>query len=228
MCRFLLVKSKEKIALEELLNQFSEMCEKSRAPDGDWQGDGWGIALRLRSGQAKINDKKWEVRKSLNPIWEAKNTFNQFPKTNMFVVHARSAGFPQHRGNIEYNQPYIANDLCFVFNGMIKGVKLAKPLTGKIGAQKIFSLILHEKKIKSIEKLLKSVDKLLLENSQKIIGMNIGIVRDDKFYVLCEYESNPTYFGVRYYQDNSLSLVCSEPIGDYGWKMMGKGEVIKI
>ncbi len=226
MCRFLLVRSKNKIKPETLLDQFAQMCEKSHAPDGDWQGDGWGIAIK--SQKSKVKSKKWDIYKSLKPIWEEKDKFQEFEEINSFVVHARSSGFPQHRGNIEFNQPYISDGLCFVFNGMIKGVKVGRILEGKIGAQKIFSLILQEQKNKSMGEVLKFTDKLLLDNSTKIYGMNIGVVQNDKFYVLCEYEENADYFGIRYYQDDLLSIVCSEPIGNYQWKMMRKGDIISL
>lgn len=219
MCRFLLVRSKKAIKPGKLLSQFASMCQKSQAPDGDWQGDGWGIA---------VNSQNWKLYKSLKPIWKEQDKFREFGEANIFVVHARSAGFPQHRGFVEYNQPYISDGLCFVFNGMIKGVKIDRPLSGKIGAQKIFSLIQQEEKNNSPAETLKLVDKLLMENSKKVMGMNIAVAKDNKFYVLCEYENNPEYFAVRYYQDGGLTLVCSEPIGTYKWKQMGKGEVLAL
>jgi len=236
MCRFLLVRSKEKIKPERLLNQFTDMCQRSHAPDGDWQGDGWGMAIKVQSWKLEVGS--WKTYKSLKPIWKDKNTFSKFPETNIFVVHARSAGFPQDRGVIEYNQPYISDSLCFVFNGMIKGVTINKPLSGKIGAQKIFSLIqnvilsdpeLVEGESKDPERIteaLRKVDELIINNSKKVVSMNIGLAADDKFYILCEYAYNPEYFAIRYCQDDSLTLICSEPIGNYQWKIMKKGEVL--
>ncbi|MBI3954984.1 hypothetical protein HY338_00945, partial [Candidatus Gottesmanbacteria bacterium] len=176
----------------------------------------------------KFQISNWDIYKSLKPVWEERDKFQEFAETNMFVVHARSAGFPDQKGIIEYNQPYIKDSLCFVFNGMIKGVKIDRKLEGKIGAQKIFSLILEGKRGNSIEDVLKSVDKLLLENSEKIIGLNIGVVKENKFYILCEYEKNSNYFGVRYFQNDEMTLICSEPIGYYEWMMMKKGEVLSL
>ncbi len=195
------------------------MCEKSRAPDGDWQGDGWGIASKGQS---------WEVYKTLKPIWKDRDKFQEFGETDIFAVHARSAGFPDQKGIIEYNQPYINDLLCYVFNGMIRGVSLSMPLEGKIGAQKIFSLLKQQIKNKSPEQALEHVDNLIINNSKKIEGMNIGIVYEDKFYVLCEYENNNDYFGIRYYQDNDLTLVCSEQIGSYQWRYMKKSEILVL
>lgn len=219
MCRFLLVRSINKIKPEKLLSQFGEMCEKSRAPDGDWQGDGWAIAIK---------NQKWEVYKSLRPIWEDRDKFQEFGETNSFVVHARSAGFPDQKGIIEYNQPYVTDGLCYVFNGMIRRVSLSMPLEGKIGAQKIFSLLKQEIKKNSPEEALREVDRLIINNAKKVEGMNIGLVYEDKFYVLCEYENNNDYFGIRYYQDNDLTLVCSEQIGSHQWRYMKKSEILVL
>jgi len=220
MCRFLLVRYEKSINPQPLLQEFANMCEKSRAPDGDWQGDGYGIAW--------MENGAWQLTKSLTPIWESQESFSHVSETKMLVVHARSAGFPQHKGNIEFNQPYIRDSLCFVFNGMVRGVKLSMPLEGAIGAQKIFSLIKILLKKETPETALKIVDELLRNNTTEIVGMNIGLVQNVTFHILCEYADNADYFGVRYFKDNGLTLVCSQPIGDFRWKIMKRGEVRKI
>lgn len=220
MCRFLLVRSKNKIEPTKLLKEFAFMCSKSRTSDGDWHGDGWGFAWR--------KEGKWELRKSLLPIWEEKDIFSKFPKTNLFVVHARSAGFPQHRGDIDFNQPFIEDSLCFVFNGMIRGINLPIPLDGKIGAQKVFSLLQKTLMKDKTKNALRVVDRLILERAKKIEGMNIGLVQDDKFYILCEYEDNKEYFGLYYYKSGEITLVCSKPIGSYRWQIIEKGEIIVL
>lgn len=220
MCRFLLVRSEKPINPQPLLQEFAAMCKKSRAPDGDWQGDGYGIAWN--------QDDKWQLHKSIEPIWKETETFKTVGGTNLFVAHARSAGFPQQKGVIDYNQPYINDTLCFVFNGMIRGVKLPFALEGKIGAQKLFSLIKNLLQKETPETVLKKVDKLLRNNTTKIVGMNIGLVQNGAFYVLCDYADNDDYFGVRYIKDNNLTLVCSAPFGAYHWKSMKKGEIRKI
>ncbi|MBI2036512.1 hypothetical protein HYT17_02690 [Candidatus Microgenomates bacterium] len=227
MCRFLMARSQKKIKPQELLSQFAQMCRKSRAPDGDWQGDGWGIALRLRSGQA-IKNQNWQIYKSLRPIWEEQDKFGQFEETDVFVVHARSAGFPQHKGNIVYNQPYIDGPLCFVFNGLIRGVTVQRKLAGEIGAQKIFSLILEELDNSKPDEVLKTVDELIVKNSKKITGMNIGLVKNNRFYALCRYDGNKEYFSLHYAEDGGITLLCSEPIGKYEWKTMQKGEILVL
>ncbi len=218
MCRFLLIKSKRKFNPQHFLTAFSQMCQKSRTPDGDLQNDGWGVAWET-SG-------KWITKKSLNPIWKDNKLFPQLPETKILIVHARSAGFPDQKGIIEYNQPYIDDGLCFVFNGMLKGVRLNLPLFGKIGAQKIFSLIqLFKKQKKSLSQALDSVHKTLISHSRSIEGMNIGLSDGKSFYFLNQYPSFSDYFSLHYYHDKNMTLVCSAPILSYNWNKAKKGKV---
>lgn len=220
MCRFLLAKSNLPLNSSELLVQFSNMAEQSRAPDGDRQADGWGIMW--------MENHKWQEYKSLKPVWESTAIFAKIPKSNLLAIHVRSASFPDQKGIIEYNQPYIHDDLCFVFNGVITGVKIDRPLKGSIGAQKIFSLIEEELQEKSPVKALHYLDQFLLHHAKLVNGLNVGLVNDNSLYALCEYEDNSDYFGLKYYTDDSVSLICSEKIGPYAWKTMKKREVIRL
>lgn len=202
--------------VQTVLAQFADMAQKSRAPDGDRQGDGWGVAWYAGG---------WQVKKSIRPIWEDRAVFSEIPDTLLFAVHARSASFPAHKNIIQYNQPYISGDLCFVFNGVIEGVTISRPLAGTIGAQKIFSLLCEEIKGNTIESALRTVDTTLVEHSRKIHGCNIGLVTPEAICALCRYGENSVYFSLNYYRDDTVNLVCSEPIGQYAWQTMQKGEI---
>ena len=68
MCRFLLAKSDEKIKPERLLTSFASMCEKSRTPDKDRQGDGWGIAYKYQISKSK--KQKWILKKTAFPRFD--------------------------------------------------------------------------------------------------------------------------------------------------------------
>lgn len=195
------------------------MCEGSHSPDGDWQGDGWGIAIKAQ---------KWEVYTSLLPIWEDRERFTTFSEATMFVVHARSTGFPEHKGVLAYNQPYVSGQLAYVFNGMIRGVSFPMKLDGIIGAQKIFSLISGCVQDKAADQILPYVRELIRTNARKVEGMNIGLVLGDMLYALCDYENNPDYFSLRYYADEKFAMICSEPIGSYEWQVMKKGEALSL
>ncbi|HSW48286.1 MAG TPA: hypothetical protein VLG67_04360 [Candidatus Saccharimonadales bacterium] len=217
MCRFLIVKSKEKINPQLFLNPLSDLSEKSTAPNGDRQWDGWGVSWR--------ENDKWQVRKSLKPMWEDKEKFGEIPSTDLLVAHARGSGFIKDTGEIEFNQPFIDDQICYVFNGTIYKVKLAIPLEGKIGSQKIFSLLRYELNKTNPVEAMETVDKLILRNSEKIEGMNIGLIIGKDIYVLNQYAQHEDYYSLYYFESEDLTMVCSEPFGDYEWKKFQKGEV---
>jgi predicted glutamine amidotransferase len=205
----------------QLARQFAAMCKKSRTIDGDWQGDGWGAAWLDDSRQ-------WQEYKSLKPIWEDLANLNKLPASNHLMLHARSASFAHQKGVLEYNQPYLNNNYGFVFNGLISGVKMPTPVAGKIGAQKIFNLILTTAAADPPTKALSAVHQLIKKHSQAIRGFNLGLSDKSKFYVLSDYAGNQEYFQLKSYNDNYLHLVCSEPIGAYAWKNMTKNKVYAL
>ena len=58
MCRFLLIKSKKPMNPKKVLTSFAALAKMSKAPDGDWQGDGWGAAWIG-------SDNNWQVKKDV-------------------------------------------------------------------------------------------------------------------------------------------------------------------
>jgi len=217
MCRFFIVKSNTQINPVDLLNQFALVCEKSIAPDGERQRDGFGIAWQ----------ENWSFKtiKSLAPIWNKQSLFEQIPETDLLVAHARGAGFEGDKGEINFNEPFIDGDLCFVFNGIIRGVKIRRKLDGEIGSQKLFSLIKEEIKNYSWDKVLDLVKKMMLNSSKKIEGMNIGLIQNGEISVLCQYSDNKDYYTLQYYEGPDLTIISSEPFGNYNWKQFKKGEI---
>jgi predicted glutamine amidotransferase len=224
MCRILLIKTSKPESQTELLEKFASMCEQSKAPDGDWQGDGFGISWLDES-------QNWQIVKSTEPIWNERAMIEKVPKSKIIVAHARSATFKSQMldGDTSYNQPYTNEDFSFVFNGHLEGVKLSRKIDGKTGAEKIWNL-LNEKLVKSNPA--KSLGEILAErenDTKKIHAMNIGISDKINIYGLCRYEPNdilPDYHKLRYYSDENIKIICSEPIGDYQFSYLKNSEII--
>lgn len=204
MCRFLLTTSKKPIKPKTLLTKFAKMAKRSKALDGDWQGDGWGIAWIDK-------ENKWQVRRSLLPVWEETSSFDSFPKTYTFAVHARSASFPQHKGVLEFNQPYIFGDYAFVFNGLLKGVKLAN-IPGKIGAEKIWYLLKNELRKNDPQAAMNNIKELLVSNTKNIIALNMGLIKNKNIYSLNYFTKNPEYYSLWEWIDETTRTLCSENI----------------
>ena len=105
MCRFLLLSSDEPCEVREVMEQFARMCEQSTCLDGDWQGDGWGVAWwEEHTG--------WSRHRSLAPVWTEADYGRQVPATRRLVVHARAASFPEHKGDLAFAQPLRARAVC--------------------------------------------------------------------------------------------------------------------
>ncbi len=233
MCRFLLCKSKKLINPQHILKEFSTMAEKSKAFDGDWQGDGWGFSWLNKNN-------KWQLYRSLNPIWKDIQSFNRLgTPSKMFLIHARSATFPQHKGNIEFNQPYLNGPYAFVFNGYLKGVSLSIP--GKIGAEKIWYLLQkilahpqggHKARNQAhpagVVEALEKVKNLLKKNTKQIQALNIGLSDGKKIYALSYFANHPEYYRLCYFRTKGLSLISSEPIGEYDFQESTSGSILSF
>ena len=220
MCRFLIVRSRADIQPAPLLDTFAQMCAVSRGPAGGRQADGWGVAWRL--------GETWQLRKSLQPIWDEAHAFAQLPESQLWVVHARGASFDEHRGQLSHNQPYVSDSLCFVFNGMLRGVRLPMKTVGEIGAQKIFALVRRALESQDGEHALRWLDDILVRHSRQVIGLNIGIVQANRIYLLCEYGQDAAYFGLNYVRDEDFTIVCSEKLPGFQWQTMAKGQVLAL
>lgn len=220
MCRFALITSKKSIQPKIILEEFAEMAKNSHALDGDWQGDGWGIAW--------LEDNQWYGYTSLLPVWKDKEKFKTFNKTKKFLIHARSASFLQQKGILAYNQPYISDNYAFVFNGFLKGVSLSQPIPGKIGAEKIWFLLQEYLKKNTPEEALKKVRDVLLKHSREIVALNIGLVSNENMSALCYFSRDPEYYQLQYRFDDGIGIICSEKLDDFVWQRIMPREVIGL
>ncbi len=219
MCRFLIARSSAPLPIRQILSLFVEMCRRSRTPDGDLQADGWGLAWSTNG--------RWETHKSLRPIWEdLPPSFLTPVDINCLLVHARSAGFPEQKGIVDYNQPFVQGQYAFVFNGMIRGMRFEKPLPGKIGAQKIFHLIQEGLQDRDAGSVLVQLRQTLRERARNLEAANIGLVGPEGIHALCDYSVNPEYFSLRLSQAGDLTLLCSEELEGFRWKVLQPGQVL--
>lgn len=220
MCRFLLARSKEPFNAVPLLEKFAFMSKKSKAYDGDWQGDGCGISW--------LKNNEWKIKTSIDPIWENVEKFSDLPETNHVVIHARSASFPEHKGILEYNQPYIFENYSFVFNGLLKGVALPYQLDGKIGAQKIWSLIKKYLPDNSVEDSIKKAIEVLNKHTREIQALNIGISDSNNLYMYSQYNSHPEYYNLRIYLAPDIKIISSEDLNGYKFEKIETKKIISV
>ena len=221
MCRFLMAKSASPISPAFLLEDFADMAEKSRAPDGDRKADGWGAAWLDESGA-------WRSRTSTIPIWNDRPTFASIPMSRILLVHARSASFPGQKGVPAYNQPFVSESRAFVFNGLLHGVSLPRPVPGDIGAQKIWALLREREASTSAESALTGVTGLLERHCRRLQGLNVGVCDKKNLYAFCRFEGDGTYYQLYVHEAPGLSLVCSEPLPDLDFHPLLRNTVLTI
>lgn len=213
MCRFLLLAAPTLCDLRPYVMLFARMCQHSTGLHGEgWQGDGWGVAWR-------DDRQRWQVQHSLAPIWTETDTVQHLPPTRHLLVHARSASFAHHKGNIAYSQPYVGAPYAFVFNGLLKGVRLPRRIPGVIGAEKIWWLV-QEQLAQGVppQQALATVYALLACHSRDMQACNMGL-SDGETYVF--YNGNPhgqPYYQLHQARQGALHMVCSEPFGVWEWQ----------
>ena len=98
MCRLLLVHNKKGFYPHQHLSAFKEMSRNSR----EFQGHGWGCAWLDK-------DSQWGQYHNIEPVWE---TTEEFPKTTLFLAHARSA-FRDEGIIVENNMPFDGKRMIF-------------------------------------------------------------------------------------------------------------------
>ncbi len=221
MCRFLIIKTDEPSSLGNILSGFSDMAQKSRALDGDWQGDGWGAAWLTK-------ENCWKSYISTEPVWREKVFFSKIPETRLLLVHARSASFYNHKNNISFNQPFIQNSFAFVFNGLIRKVALPIPVSGKIGSQKIWNLLqgfLHNQQPESA---LRSTVNTISRYSKEIHALNIGLCDKKDIYVTCHYAAHPDYYQLQFSDNAGMKVVSSEPIDGFDFIPLPTESILRL
>lgn len=222
MCRFLLIKAQQPIQPAALLHAFAEMARQSTAGGEEvWQGDGWGVSWLT-------DNQRWQSHKSLQPIWTNCADFATLPLSHRWVVHARSASFPQHKGVLDYNQPYHHGQYTFVFNGLLRGVKLPQRVAGAIGAQKLWSLLQHYLATQSPVEALQQLRHTLLTHTQEIKALNIGLADSNHCYAFCTFAANPAYYTLQLHRSAELQMICSEPLLGYAFEAVAPDEVVMI
>lgn len=221
MCRFLMARSSTPFQPAELLSTFAGMAEASRAPDGDRQKDGWGIGWLDPGG-------RWQVHKSVRPVWEDGEAFPRIPPSRTFLVHVRSASFLGQQDNLAYNQPFVAGAYGFVFNGLLQGVSLPVPVPGEIGSQKIWTLLTQ--KLLSLPPVpsLEETVRFLVQNSRRVQALNIGLCDQNSFYVFCRYDDPIDYYRLWSCTAPSLKLVCSEPLAGFDFIPLPTGRSLVL
>jgi glutamine amidotransferase len=203
VCRFLVLRSAEGFDPRPIVEEFRERCRRSP----EFQGHGYGMA-HFASG-------RWERYRTLTPIWEESRPLPR--RVEAIVVHARSA-FRDEGIEVENNMPFYRGDLSFVFNGEIRGIRLRAD--GRIGAEKIFHLILEQGS--DMRSALSATDRIVLSRSRYVTAMNVALTDGAAVYAHCRFSERPDYFTL-HYRERDPTGVSSERL-DASFRAFENGE----
>lgn len=210
MCRLLAVRAREPLALADLLGPFAAMSRASR----EYQGDGWGCAWWAGSS--------WERYRTVRPIWE--DDLSRFGSHRLFVAHARSA-FRNEGIEEANNMPFIAGEDAFVFNGELRGVRIAEE--GRIGAEKLFSLFRRMAPATPAE--WERAAAVVASRTRYVRAMNFVYAKPDAFTAVSVFNEDPEYFTMHARRDDRADMVSSEPLeGLDGWTPIAQGSVVTL
>jgi len=200
MCRLLLVKSEKEFAIADQLARLAHIAKHSK----EFQGHGWGCAYRKNGS--------WRHYKNIAPIWE--DDFSRFGASKLLLAHARSA-FKDEGIVVENNMSFYDDRCVFIFNGELRGVKIAEQ--GRIGAEKIFNFIKRFDHGDMLEALQRGTD-LIRKRTKYIRAMNIIMADEQRVYLASIFNEDPDYFTLHYSQDGGRLIVASDPLpGDERW-----------
>ena len=200
MCRLLLVKSEKEFNVADQLARFAQIAKHSK----EFQGHGWGCAYRKTGA--------WRHYKNIAPIWQ--DDFSRFGSTNLLLAHARSA-FRDEGVVVENNMPFHDDRHVFIFNGELRGVKIAEQ--GRIGAEKIFNFIKRFDHGNMLEALRRGTE-LIRKRTKYIRAMNIIMADEQRAYVASFFNEEPDYFTLHCSQDGGQLIVASDPLpGSERW-----------
>lgn len=200
MCRYAIIFNKNDcFSASDFVDNFSKFAKTSTAPDGDWQGDGWGMAHKTNHGT-----NSFVSYKSLDPIWIDAHS-RKDSKTKLLIIHARSATFKSQKDDINFNMPFCNDKYCMVFNGSLSSIKIDSPyFTGVTGAQKIWSFMQKCLSIEAPLAAMKKVVRILSRTSNGKVTINLTIVDiEGNMWGYSYYETSPEYYAQWLFKNES-------------------------
>jgi predicted glutamine amidotransferase len=211
MCRILALTSVEPVDTAVHLRAFAEIARGSR----EYQGHGWGCAWQ--------DSGEWRAYHNILPIWE--DDVSRFGRARAFVAHARSA-FRDEGIAVENNMPFLDGPFAFVFNGELRGVRIAE--TGRIGAEKLFRFLIRAGAGQGAEKL-RTAMRLVGQRTRYVRAMNLVVGGEGRFVVGTSFNEDHEYFTLHAKRTEGMTVVCSGAYaGDPGWSPLPNGAIEEI
>lgn len=202
VCRLLLIQGSAGVVPNCHLEAFRTLSKNST----EYQGHGWGCAWLNE-------DRSWSLHHSIKPVWEDNISF---PRTTLFLVHARSA-FRNQGITIGNNMPFYDGRQVFLFNGELQGVRIKAE--GRIGAEKIFNTIKKFDSGDTFEATRRGV-MVINRRTRYVRALNFFLADSREVQIYSQFGEDPDYFQLRRMEWNGVRVVCSQTydFGDNDWR----------
>ncbi len=211
MCRFLAVRDAAPFPITPQVQALAEVARRSR----EYQGDGWGCAW-WEAG-------RWTAYRTVTPIWQ--DDLGRFGEARVLLAHARSA-FRNEGVRVEHNMPFVDGTGAFVFNGELRGVRLAAH--GRIGAEKLFDFLRRLGADGGGDSLARCVD-LVVRRTRYVRAMNFILANGPVFRVCSRFGEDPDYFTLHVSRDGGRLRIASEPYpGETDWTPIPNGSLLEF
>jgi glutamine amidotransferase len=201
MCRLLAVTSARPVDVSRHLDAFTRVCRDSR----EYQGHGWGCGVWRGGG--------WEMYRTTRPIWE--DGFRPAGEVRTFVAHARSA-FREEEIALESNMPFVRGDRAFIFNGELRGVRLA--MEGRTGAEKLFRYI-DRRGPGTLSGSVERAMSVVRKRTARIRACNFILAEPGRFHLHSLFEGESDYFTLWLRRSEHDLVIGSQPYPEEsGWE----------
>jgi hypothetical protein len=210
MCRILAFTADQPVDAATHLGAFAGIARQSR----EYQGHGWGCAWQ--------DAGTWRTYHSIRPVWE--DDLGRFGRAQVFLAHARSA-FRDEGIAVENNMPFVDGPFAFVFNGELRGVRIAE--TGRIGAEKLFRFMVRHGAAAGADGA-RTALRLVGQRTRYVRALNAVIAGQGRFVLCTTFNEDDAYFTVHLRRTPGLTVVCSEPYGETGWTPLASGTTEEI
>lgn len=224
MSRFIFINKKQRFDIEENLKAFAALSEDNPTPEGNWQGDGWGISW--------VDPYlKWRDYRTFISIWKNTEFMHIFMPSNTFLLHVRTLEVAEEYISEEHNLPYSTDELTFVFDGELTSTEAIKE--SQLPADRIWEKIksLNRENLESeFRQLCESID---LEK-ENLKAANLVLSDKNNLYVYNKYNPEFEYYYQIKFVTNEEKIIFSsqemsiENLQITDWQKMQNGEYKKV
>lgn len=245
MSRFILVKSKVNISPIDIVKNFSKSCysvpQEDKLKDNSDDNnkvflEEYGKRLPIHGWKfSYLNESthRWSSYFSFEPLsndLKKKSAINKFKECKTFTLHAQYTPQPRNRYSEKFISCYVNDGHIFTLDGSFKISNTSIEFKNRNPVQKIWSLTKNYlSQNLSMEDSLNRVMEFVQNNTSNLSALNIGLSSKNNISALTVFKKNgfiQDYYTLYFYNDNYISIICSNELEGYRFKPMPSGSFL--